>query len=81
MHFLSSHHWQPWVLAVQLAQSEKRKHCSSERSERQSPPTINQRYVTLINKTYHGRRRRLKKDKRVTLKRLEALNCSSVPIS
>lgn len=29
MHFLSSHHWQPLVLAAQLAQSEKRKHCSS----------------------------------------------------
>lgn len=24
MHFLSSHHWQPLVLAVQLAQSENR---------------------------------------------------------
>lgn len=32
MHFLSSHHWQPRVLAVQLAQSEKRKHCSSDAS-------------------------------------------------
>lgn len=29
MHFLSSHHWQPWVLAVQLVQSVKRTHCSS----------------------------------------------------
>lgn len=33
MHFLSSHHWQPRVLEVQLAQSEKRKHSSSELSE------------------------------------------------
>ncbi|TNN45262.1 hypothetical protein EYF80_044534 [Liparis tanakae] len=29
MHFLSSHHWQPLVLAVQLAQSENRKQRSS----------------------------------------------------
>lgn len=29
MHFLSSHHWQPLVLAVQVVQSEKRKHRSS----------------------------------------------------
>lgn len=34
MHFLSSHHWQPWVLAVQLAQSENRKQRSSELSAR-----------------------------------------------
>lgn len=34
MHFLSSHHWQPRVLAVQLAQSENRKHCSSVLSGR-----------------------------------------------
>lgn len=34
MHFLSSHHWQPLVLAVQLAQSENRKHCSSVLSGR-----------------------------------------------
>lgn len=32
IHFLSSHHWQLRVLAVQLAQSENRKHCSSELS-------------------------------------------------
>lgn len=29
MHFLSSHHWQPLVFAVQLVQSEKRWHLSS----------------------------------------------------
>ena len=33
MHFLSSHHWHPLVLAVQLAQSENRKHRSSTVTE------------------------------------------------
>lgn len=40
MHFLSSHHWQPRVLAVQLAQSENRKHCSSVLSARESQKQI-----------------------------------------
>lgn len=40
MHFLSSHHWQPRVLAVQLAQSENRKHCSSVLSARETQKQI-----------------------------------------